>query len=151
MIADANSLLSALCAKLGEESLNYCPNIRLYSCPRVAGRSIADTVQTALGTAVVVGGTSPADLDALLPSLNEALGYAGDENSHPNLAFLASDEFRAEKAEVLRFFEALARDADLLTSFWLKEGHPFYPMFWAFAFVIEKGADSHVLIGSSSD
>jgi len=151
MIPDINSTLDALCAKLNEDSLNYCSNIKLYSSPRMAGHSVVDTVNIALGTTVVVGGTNSTDRVAFLASIQEALEYAGDEGSFPNRAFLASEEFQKKKEEVLRFFDEFARDADHLISFWLKERHPFYPVFWDFAFVIEKGADSYVLIGSSSD
>ena len=151
MTADINSSLEALCTKLGEDSLNYGVRIRLFTSSRMAGRSVSDTVSTALGTAVIVGGTSSTDRAEVVQAIKDGLEYAGDEGSFPNRAFLASDEFQKKKAEVLSFVDGLVADADQLISFWLKKGHPFYPVFWDFAFVIEKGADSFVLVGSSSD
>lgn len=47
--------------------------------------------------------------------------------------------------------DKLVDGADTIMSFWLKEGHPFYPVFWDFAFLIEKNNDAIVFIGSSSD
>jgi hypothetical protein len=149
--ADINSSLEALCAKLGEESLNYGARVRLFSSPRMAGRSVTDTVSAALGTAVVIGGTNSTDRAKFIQAIKDGLEYVGDESSFPNRAFLASDQFQKQKEEILRFFDGFILDADQLIWFWLKKGHPFYPVFWDFAFVIEKGADSFVLIGSSSD
>jgi hypothetical protein len=151
MTADINSSLEAICTKLGEDSMNYGARIRLFSSPRMAGRSVTDTVSAALGNAVVVGGTSSTDHAEFVQAIKDGLEYVGDESSFPNRAFLASDQFQKKKGEVLRFFDEFAGGADQLISFRLKEGHPFYPVFWDFAFVIEKGADSFVLIGSSSD
>jgi hypothetical protein len=39
----------------------------------------------------------------------------------------------------------------LIERFWRKEGHPAYPVFWDFAFVIAGPTEAEVFIGSSSD
>jgi hypothetical protein len=36
-------------------------------------------------------------------------------------------------------------------SFWLEEGHPFYPVQWDFAYVLAGHNGAEVFIGSSSD
>ena len=46
---------------------------------------------------------------------------------------------------------ANAAGAALLAQFWLRDGHPAYPVFWDFAFVIAGSAGGQVFIGSSSD
>jgi hypothetical protein len=38
-----------------------------------------------------------------------------------------------------------------VVAFRLKEGHPFYPVFWDFAFLIEIDQESILLMASSSD
>lgn len=151
MTADINRRLERFCDEVGEESLNYAADIQLFPSPGMAGRNIAEIVSAALGVTVVVGGSSSTDRVEILQALRHGLEYAGNDGSFANRTFLASARCQTEKAEVLKFFEAFTADADLLASFWLKSGHPFYPVYWDFAFVIEKGADAFVLIGSSSD
>jgi hypothetical protein len=41
--------------------------------------------------------------------------------------------------------------ATLVVNFWLKAGHPAYPVFWGFAFVIAGPRGAEVFVGSSSD
>jgi len=151
MTTDINERLDALCDKLGQKSLNYGVKIHLYASPGMAGSSLVEIVTTALGHSVVVGGAESSASSMLVESLKAGLEYSGDDGSHPNRAFLSGVEFSVSKAEVLAFFSDFLEDADRVVSFWLKEGHPFYPVFWDFAYTIEKGDDAYVFIGSSSD
>ena len=41
--------------------------------------------------------------------------------------------------------------AERVALFWLKNGHPAYPVFWDFAFAAYTDEGVHVLMGSSSD
>jgi len=151
MTTDINERLDALCDKLGQKSLNYDVKIHLYASPGMAGSSLVEIVTTALGHSVVVGGAESSASSMLVESLKAGLEYSGDDGSHPNRAFLSGVEFSVSKAEVLALFSDFLEDADRVVSFWLKEGHPFYPVFWDFAYTIEKGDDAYVFIGSSSD
>ena len=45
----------------------------------------------------------------------------------------------------------LVTKSEQVMGFWLKAGHPFYPVYWDYAFLFEVGNDAFVLIGSSSD
>lgn len=83
--------------------------------------------------------------------MRDAFDYQGDDGSHPGRDYLASMTFKQDADFVMAQLEGLVSGASLLTLFWLKEGHPFYPVFWDFAFMIERGDDAFVLIGSSSD
>jgi hypothetical protein len=60
-------------------------------------------------------------------------------------------QFTQDRAKALAQLNDFLRGVCRLTSFWLKEGHPFYPVFWDFAYVIEKDGDAFVFIGASSD
>jgi len=42
-------------------------------------------------------------------------------------------------------------DATTIKRFWLKQGHPAYPVFWDFAFVVIGTQQVELFIGSSSD
>jgi hypothetical protein len=148
---DINERLNALCNTLGKNSLNYAVNIRLYPALGLVGCNLADIVTSAFGHSVVIGGAQTASPAALIEGLKEGLGYSGDNGSHPNLAFISSTEFEDRKNEILKYFSDLLSNADRVVSFWLKEGHPFYPVFWDFAYMVEMGADAYVFIGSSSD
>jgi hypothetical protein len=52
---------------------------------------------------------------------------------------------------VLSELERLTSQASLLAEFELGEGHPAYPVFWDFGYVIAGPAGGLVFIGSSSD
>ena len=52
---------------------------------------------------------------------------------------------------MLLFIEQSVVGATVIERFWLKEGHPAYPVFWDFAFVIAGPHETKVFIGSSSD
>ena len=152
MILDINDTLSRLCAGLsGSGSGNYLADIRLYHAVGVAGRSVAEVVGASLGWPVAVERTTSADRGEVISRIKEGLEYTGDDGAHPSYAFLSSDQFRKGEEEVLRFFESFLSDAGSVFSFHLTKGHPFYPVFWDYAFLIEKGSDAFVLIGSSSD
>jgi len=50
-----------------------------------------------------------------------------------------------------RKLKPLLSKAGKITRFTLKKGHPFYPVFWDFAFNIEVENESYIIIGASSD
>jgi hypothetical protein len=150
-ISDINEKFATLCMMLENESLNYAADFILYSCPGFAGKSLTEILPAALGHPVVIGGSRSATAQELLKDFREGVEYSGDYGSHPNLAFLASEQFKAVVSELLGWFEEFTAEANQIIGFWLKQGHPFYPVFWDFAYVIEKGQDAFVFIGSSSD
>jgi hypothetical protein len=117
----------------------------------MAGRALADILDSALGEGVLIGGTNAVGAADVLDALRDALAYQGDSGSHPGQEYLSSEGFKRHESMVLAWLGALLEGASHIESFWLKEGHPFYPVFWDFAFSIEKGADTFVFIGSSSD
>lgn len=74
--------------------------------------------------------------------------HAGDEAYGPLPSVLASEKFRELLASVLAHIEQSASSATLIEQFWLKEGHPAYPVFWDFAFVIASPLGVELFIGS---
>jgi hypothetical protein len=61
----------------------------------------------------------------------------------------------AEYAHLLAGASAELREefghSDSIYYLWFAAGHPYYPVFWDFAFLIERQRDSFLFIGSSSD
>jgi hypothetical protein len=131
--------------------LNYSVDIQLYLAAGMAGKDLEEIVAAALGHSVVIGGAESASFSSLVESLRTALGYSGDDGSHPNREFLSSTKFQGERDKVVEACAGVFEGANRVVSFWLKEGHPFYPVFWDFAYMVEKGDDAYVFIGSSSD
>ncbi|WP_152604096.1 hypothetical protein [Methylotenera sp. G11] len=132
-------------------SLNYSPSFLVVELKGMAGQSLQKLIDLAIRRTVVIGGTQSAKEADLLVSVKEALYYQGDDGSHPDRGYLASVEFQRNAELVMSEVGKLVDGADTIMSFWLKEGHPFYPVFWDFAYLIEINNDAIVFIGSSSD
>tara|TARA_R110002049_G_scaffold227569_2_gene399712 strand:+ start:583 stop:936 length:354 start_codon:yes stop_codon:yes gene_type:complete len=117
----------------------------------MSGESLDTVVTAALGNEARVGGAQSATRKEIMDALQTALRYKGDDGAHPSLNYLEStkseEDFDAVTAEV----QGILDRSDLLLSFWLESGHPFYPVFWDFAFLIETAEDSILFIASSSD
>ena len=62
-----------------------------------------------------------------------------------------SKDFDSDAENLFRDLKELFVDHSKVVSFLLDSGHPFYPVFWDFAFLIRKSESSYVFIGSSSD
>jgi hypothetical protein len=86
-----------------------------------------------------------------LTEVERSLHYAGDQGSGPKPAALRSRRFSELVAVVVDELKRAITAADLLAKFSLREGHPQYPVFWGFGFVISGPRGGLVLIGSSSD
>ena len=152
MITGINIMLNGLCTQLsGLGSGNYVATIQFYQSIGSSGRNISEAVTAALRAPVLIQDTVSVDRAEVISRLKEGLEYAGDHGAHPNHSFLASNQFKKEEEAVLEFLDEFLSDAGQIISFYLKDGHPFYPVFWDFAFLIEKNSDSFVFIGSSSD
>jgi len=123
--AEINKAFEDISRKLFRNSLNYCATFKLFSCGETAGKSLEDLVQLNFGDHAVVGGSAISTAQQVVDELSAALNYRGDHGLYPSLDYLESTES--------------------------KEGHPFYPVFWDLAFLIETDQESILLIASSSD
>ncbi len=151
MVAEINKSFKRISRKLFRRSLNYCADFKLFRCEGMSGESLDTVVTAALGNEARVGGAQSATRKEIMDALQTALRYKGDDGAHPSLNYLEStkseEDFDAVTAEV----QGILDRSDLLLSFWLESGHPFYPVFWDFAFLIETAEDSILFIASSSD
>jgi hypothetical protein len=130
---------------------NYQVFLRAYRVPFAPGEPAEWYVARALGPAAVVGGSVPVTGPEIVAEVERSLRYAGDEGSGPKPAALQSRQFEELVAGVLDELARAGAGAEMLAQFWLRDGHPAYPVFWDFAFVIAGPGGGLVLIGSSSD
>lgn len=147
---EINSELQRLCRHLNCNSLNYTAEIQLWVAPDMAGESIDEVVKSAVSIQCKLGGHALSSTDELIREFTAAAKYDGDASSHPNPGFATSEQGEEAVSSLAKRLGDLALEGDVY-SFWLADGHPFYPVFWDFAYFIERGADAYVLIGSSSD
>ena len=150
-VADLNKSFKKISRRLFRRSLNYCADFRLFLCKGLSGQSLDLVVKAALGKDAKVGGVEPVAQDQILEALEIALRFNGDKDSHPNLVYLGSIKSEEEINLVVSGIKGILEESELLLSFWLESGHPFYPVFWDFAFLIETADDAILFIASSSD
>jgi len=144
-----NTDLQELCSLL--YGINYQVFLKLYEAHHAQSAEPAGIMSAAFDTKVVVGGIAAVSQDEVLNEISTCLAYKGDESSGPIPKKLASAQFQILKSKVLDETRTLCKEANLIFIFWLKEGHPAYPVWWDFAFLFQGETHSHILIGSSSD
>ncbi len=158
---EIDAILESLkhCLKLSptRRLVNYTVSLRHYCVPRAS--SPEETIRAALGPAAVVGGLDgggslwgheEADSD-VAAHIENCLRWRGEEGSQPDPAVLDSDEFNQLVEKLVAFVRREMSTATAVHAFWLRQGHPFYPVYWDFAVLFEHARDATILIGSSSD
>ena len=130
---------------------NYQVFLRAYRTPFVPNAPAEWYIAQALGPTAVVGGIAPATGPEIAAEVERGLRYTCDAGSGPKASALQSRRFGSLVPAVLAELRPVAAEATLLAQFWLRDGHPAYPVFWDFAFVIAGPPGGVVLVGSSSD
>lgn len=130
---------------------NFTASARLYPAPGVGGRSLEEIVYAVLGDKVLISGSRISTGSEMIAKVKSSFEFRGDDDSHPNLDYISSDEFESDLEQLLADLKEMVQAADLIMEFWLKQGHPFKPVHWDFAFVLTRGVDASLLIASSSD
>jgi hypothetical protein len=129
---------------------NYAVFVQSYLLPTKPEATIEDYITQVLPHAEVGGMQLVSEQDVLI-LVEQALRYAGNEGSGPKPAALNSPKFEELLGDVLAHLKHVGAEATTITSFWLKSGHPAYPVFWDFAFVFVGKQAVELFIGSSSD
>lgn len=130
---------------------NYQVFLRRYKMPYMPGANTQHYIAAALGPTAVVGGSCSVTRQEVLAEVEKSLQHTGDNAYGPRPSVLSSKKFKDMLKSVLTHIERAASSATLIEQFWLKEGHPAYPVFWDFAFVVAGPSGVEVFIGSSSD
>lgn len=130
---------------------NYEVFLRIYKVPFVAGAGVEHYVSVALGAGTLLDCSCSVTGQEVLATVEESLRYGGDEGQGPLPLVLGSERFELLLDRLLCHIKQTTSSATFIEEFNLKDGHPAYPVFWDFAFVIAGPKVAEVLIGSSSD
>ena len=131
--------------------VNYVVGLRLDRVPPIPDATPAQYITAALGPKAVVGGVSEDSAPEVLAEVERCLRYPGDRSAGPPASVLGLRRFTELVEFVLEYLARGIAESEAVFSFWLKDGHPFYPVFWDFAYLLVGVGGAEVLIGSSSD
>ena len=144
-------VLEEIAKALSTNSCNYTVFLRHFSMPFQASARKDTITQTILGFNATLGGINQVEKKSVWPNIKKALLYLGDSGSGPATATMQSERLltlmQVLELEVCNLVAA----ASIIESFWLQSGHPAYPVFWDFAYLISGRGSESILIGSSSD
>jgi hypothetical protein len=131
--------------------LNYVVNFSRTQVSPILEGTPEQYIVAALGPKAVVGGVSEATVPELLIEVESSIRWPGDIGSGPPKHVLRSRRLRELIACVLAHLKRVAAESESVWRFWLKDGHPFYPVQWDFAFVLIGPRGAEVFVASSSD
>ncbi len=151
MISTINDSLQSICYRLNKGSWNYHVDIQLFPSVGSRGSDASTIIKKALGEQAILGNTFSSSAKETLEEIEKGLAYRGDESSRPDWKFLDSEAYKEQKKEIMDTLSDMLWSCTQIIGFWLKSGHPFYPVFWDFAYILETDEDAFLLIGSSSD
>jgi hypothetical protein len=143
--------LSAMASFLNSASWNYSVFLQSYNASKSVDSDSRDLIRSALGDDAVVDRLLPVTPEAVIAEVTSSLCYAGDDGAGPNKDAMKSARFKVLLASVVAEARAMADGSLQIEQFWIKDGHPAYPVFWDFAYLFTRDGDAVVLIGSSSD
>jgi hypothetical protein len=152
MFFETENLLKNICRNLSKGDVyNFVADAKLLQFEIIDTTNEISLIEKSLGKNAQVGGIEQSNLSELLYVVKECFEYIGDEGSYPNKKYLASEQFSSDKKKALESIKNLFCDSKEIYAFWLKEGHPFYPVYWDYAFLVKNDEKCFILIGSSSD
>ena len=129
---------------------NYAVSLRSFHVPFDSAATVENYIHQVLPNSEI-GGTQLVSGQEVLENVEQSLRYAGDAGSGPKPAVLNSTKFEELLAKVLSHLKQAVSGATSIFYFWLRKGHPDYPVYWDFAFVMIGLEYVEIFIGSSSD
>jgi hypothetical protein len=129
---------------------NYVVSFLLYEVDHDQGATLEEIVQSSINGAKI-GNSSTATTDDVLRDVRDGIEYEGDESHGPAQEDLKSKQFLETKGRVMAELLAILNKADRILHFTFQDGHPAYPVYWDFAYLIGGRTHSYVFVGSSSD
>ena len=146
-----NAALQALASLLGKDGINYSVSLEWFRTPREAESDSIALVRRAISSEAVLEGLRPISKHDVLAEVAVCLCYAGDDGAGPGRIGLWSEEFKELLASLILQIEVAFDASESVETFHWKTGHPYYPVFWDFAFLFKTPTEALVLLGSSSD
>jgi len=137
--------------KLCEDGMNYTVEIEFFSAGNLVGKSPSEILRVCFGEGTTSRDNKIVQLEELLDRVVAALNYAGEVGNFPSKVYLASQEHTEAVKTIRAELRRLMGNAKRITSLIIDDGHPFYPVFWDFSYIIELSDQVFVLVGSASD
>jgi uncharacterized protein (TIGR02996 family) len=131
--------------------INYLVSFGIDRLPGIPDAPPERYISAALGPTAVIAGIQPVEGDGLLADVEGCIQYRGDDGHGPYPSSLRSRVFKQRLRRVLGYMEQSVGEARTVARVSLREGHPFYPVMWDFAYVIVKPRCAVVFVGASSD
>ena len=148
-------MISETCAAIADllnaDGINYTVFLQTSVVSPPGDRSSEELVRAALGSSSLIGGIQDVPSKEMVDEVRASLSYAGDAGAGPGPGVVQSTRFNTLLDTLTADLQALASRAAAVEQFWLKAGHPAYPVFWDFAFLVRNTQESVVIVGSSSD
>lgn len=145
----ADDVLDVLSASL--DGPNYVVSLRFFRAPLVPGTTPAGYVRLALGAPAIISEIRPVAIGTLIAEVKRCLRHRGAQGYGPPLAVLRSRRFKLLVKCLADHLRELNARSGMAYEFALTSGHPFYPVFWDFAFLFVTPQGAQVFVGSSSD
>lgn len=131
--------------------LNYVVSFDLHRVPLIANGKPLDYIQAAIGPKAVLGDASETTSHDMAAEIERCIKWKGDRGSHPDEDVIQSPRLDDLVNVVVTHFWNVAEHSTQIWSFWLRDGHPHYPVQWDFAFILVGSENADIFIGSSSD
>ena len=128
--------------------INYEVWFNLYG-PGDSDASLESAIRKLISNDCEVSGVVPSTPKAAEKEIMDMVLYEGDTGSGPI-------DLEKKKEEIIKlmgdvFSRISLQDADIVSEFSFRSGHPAYPVFWDFAFDIHSNGERWIFIGCSSD
>ncbi|WP_175843697.1 hypothetical protein [Burkholderia contaminans] len=144
-------LLDDISDELAGGSLNYGVFLKAYAVVHAEPLQSTEIVSTALGGEAIAIDFAEIRSDSVIEMVKRCLLYAGDDAAGPSKETLESDVLTGMIEKLVSDLRLTISHAIKVEAFTLEEGHPFYPVFWDFAFLFRAASEATIFIGASSD
>jgi hypothetical protein len=144
-------LLNEIAETLHENSLNYSVSLGIFTSQHKKSLTNEDIICKALNSNVSFYEMHSVEKQEILHTVMSSLMYAGDEGSGPSKENINSHKFKSLLRDLTISLTKIISSSTENYSFCIKDGHPYYPVFWDFSFLFVRNNFSLVFIGTSSD
>lgn len=150
--ADIRKSWQSICWKMNRGDVcNFQASIDLFSGDVISSEDEVSAIKQILGSQAKPEFIEVCDMEKMLLRVRDDISWNGDEGAFPNRKYLFASDFNTDLEDALAKLRRLLKDATGFWEFVLVEGHPFYPVFWEFSFLIKSPDKNYIFIGSSSD
>lgn len=127
---------------------NYEVWFNLYG-PAESDLGLVETLRNLISKDCDIANVTPSSPQKAASEIMDRVLYKGDIGSGP----LELESKKVEITELMNKIFSLINleDAEMVTAFVFKNGHPAYPVFWDFAYDIHSKGQRWIFIGSCSD